>query len=68
MNCNLRDKLFSYMRPLLDISISSKQLYVRVLAYLKLLKLVYPSVLEFDVLSKYVIKFWSRNVQFLTVR
>ena len=48
MNCNVRDKLFSHMRPLLDI--------------LETVKLVYASVLEFDLLSKYVIKFWSRNV------
>lgn len=62
MNCNHRDRLFSYMRPLLDINTFSKQVYVRVLAYLKQLKLVYVSVLEFDVLFKYVIKFWSRNL------
>ena len=52
MNCNVRDKLFSHMRPLLDI--------------LETVKLVYASVLEFDLLSKYVIKFWSRNVRTYT--
>ena len=65
-NCNIRDKLFRYMRPLLDIRISSKQAYVRVLAYLKLLKLVYASVLEFDVLFKFMIKFWNRDVRMNT--
>ena len=31
MNCSLRDTLFSYMRPLLDVYLSSEQMPVSVL-------------------------------------
>ena len=62
MNRNLRDKLFRYMRPLLDVHISSEQAYVKIVTYSKLTKMVHASVLEFDV-SKYVIKFWSMNLR-----
>ena len=55
INCNLRDKLFKYMKPVLDVHIFSEQ------AYVKILKVVHTSVLEFDV-SKYMIKFWSMNM------
>lgn len=61
INCNLRDKLFKYMKPVLDVHIFSEQAYVKILAYLKLIKVVHTSVLEFDV-SKYMIKFWSMNM------
>ena len=40
-----------------DVHISSEQTYVRMLAYLKLLKMTYDSV------SGYVIKFWSTDVR-----
>lgn len=49
MSCSLRDKLFSYMSPLADENISPEQTYVTILAYLKLLKMVHTSVLEFEV-------------------
>ena len=49
MNCNLRDMLFSYMGPLLDVHISLEQAYIKILAYLKLLKMMYAILLEFDV-------------------
>ena len=62
INCNLRDKLFKYMKPVLDEHIFSEQAYVKILAYLKLLKMVHTSVLEFDV-SKYMMKFWSMNMR-----
>ena len=62
MNRNLRDqKLSSYMRPLLEVHISSKQVHDKVLMYLKLLKIVYVSILEFNI-SKRVIKFWSMPI------
>ena len=41
LNCNLRDKSFSCMTPLFDVHISLEQAYVKILAYLKLLKIVY---------------------------
>ena len=53
MNCNLKE-LFSCIKSLVD-AISSEQTHIKILAYLKLLKLVHASVLEFDV-SKYVKK------------
>ena len=53
MNCNLKE-LFSCIKSLVDV-ISSEQTHIKILAYLKLLKLVHASVLEFDV-SKYVKK------------
>ena len=62
MTCNLRDqKLSSYMRPLLEVHISSEQVHDKVLMYLKLLKMVYVSILEFNI-SKHVIKFWSTPI------
>ena len=62
MNCNLRDqKLSSYMRPLLVVHISSEHVHDKVLMYLKLLKMVYVSILEFNI-SKCVIKFWSTPI------
>ena len=42
--------------------ISSEQAYVRMLAYLKLLKMTSASVLRFDE-SEYDIKFWSTQVR-----
>ena len=50
------------MKPVLDVHIFSEQAYVKILAYLKLLKMVHTSVLEFDV-SKYMMKFWSMNMR-----
>lgn len=49
------------MRPLIDVQISLEQAYVKILADLKLLKMVYANVFEFDV-AKYVMKFRSTNV------
>ena len=60
MNCNLRDRLFSYLTPLVERVISSEMMYVKILAYLKLLKMMCVSVLEVDVL-KYVMKFGKRT-------
>lgn len=59
-NCDLRNKLFSYMSPLLDVHISSEQENVKILAYLKLRKMVHTGVLKSNI-SKNVIKFWSPN-------
>ena len=50
------------MKPVLDVHIFLEQAYVKILAYLKLLKMVHTSVLEFDV-SKYMMKFWSMNMR-----
>ena len=61
MNHNLTDELFGNMRPLLDIHISSEQVFAKFLAYLNLLEIVYVSILEFDI-SKHMIKFWSMNI------
>ena len=62
MNCNLKE-LFSCMKLLVDV-ISSEQTHVKILAYLKLLKMVHVSVLEFDA-SKYVKKFRNTKLIFL---
>ena len=62
MNRNIRDqKLSSYMRPLLQVHISSGQVHGKVLMYLKLLKMVYVSILEFNI-SKCFIKLWSMPI------
>ena len=37
------------MTVLVDVHISSEHTYIKILAYLKRLKMVYTSVLEFDV-------------------
>ena len=42
------------------LEIRSEQAYVKILAYVKLLKMVYASVVKFNV-SKYVIQLWSTN-------
>ena len=44
-----------------DVHISSEQAYVRILAYLKLLQMMYASVLRLDE-SEYVIKFCKTDV------
>ena len=62
MNRNIRDQtLSSSMRTLLEVHISSGQVHGKVLMYLKLLKMVYVSILEFNI-SKCVIKFWSTPI------
>ena len=45
-----------------DVHISSEQVYVRIMAYLNLLQMMYASVLRFDE-SECVIKFWNTDVR-----
>ena len=45
MKSYLRDKPFSYVRPLVDVHNSSEYAYVKILAYKKLLKMVHVSEL-----------------------
>ena len=61
MNRNLRDRLFSYLIPLVERHISSEMTYIKILAYLKLLKMVCVSLLEVDV-SKIRDEIWKMNL------
>ena len=48
------------MRPLLDVHMNSEQAYIKIMAHVKRLKMVYASVVKFNV-SKSVIKLCNTN-------